>query len=277
MKHYILIDASYFIFYRLFALVNWWKLSHKDEPCVDLHENPEFVDKFKSVFVRKLEELPKKLNVPKGDPFQIIVGTDCPRKDIWRMELFPSYKGTRNDYSTAKIKPGPFFKIAYSENLFHNSKFGNMIQLKHPRLEADDCIALCTSYIQNNAKEPYHIKIITSDTDYLQLCCENVSLYKLNFKPVKTEKNSLQDKNKDLLYKIIVGDKSDNIPALFGRNYKKRALHYCDHPKELVELFDSDEDLYIMYKLNRTLIDFTKIPEEYKTHMNTIIDSELTK
>ena len=38
MKHYIFIDGSYFIFYRLFALKIWWKNAHPEEP---LSENIE--------------------------------------------------------------------------------------------------------------------------------------------------------------------------------------------------------------------------------------------
>ena len=29
---FLLIDGSYFMFYRYFALLQWWKHSHPDEP-----------------------------------------------------------------------------------------------------------------------------------------------------------------------------------------------------------------------------------------------------
>ena len=33
MTNYILIDGSYFVFYRYYALLNWWKLAKKEIPA----------------------------------------------------------------------------------------------------------------------------------------------------------------------------------------------------------------------------------------------------
>jgi hypothetical protein len=35
--NYLLLDTSYIIFYRYYALIQWWKLANKD---VELSENP---------------------------------------------------------------------------------------------------------------------------------------------------------------------------------------------------------------------------------------------
>ena len=40
--NFVLIDGSYYIFYRFFALLNWWKLARKDEPIDNPGENEEF-------------------------------------------------------------------------------------------------------------------------------------------------------------------------------------------------------------------------------------------
>ena len=42
---------------------------------------------------------------------------------------------------------GPFFKMAYEEELFQ--KGGAQAILKHPKLEADDCIALSVKHLVN--------------------------------------------------------------------------------------------------------------------------------
>ena len=39
----ILIDISYYIFYRYYALHSWWKLAKPDEELVVPFENEEFV------------------------------------------------------------------------------------------------------------------------------------------------------------------------------------------------------------------------------------------
>ena len=94
MVNYILIDGSYFMFYRYYAIVQWYKLS-KREPPLD-QENPinntTFMDKFVSTFQTKMEEIPKRLGLENN---VIIVGKDCHRKDIWRMDIFKDYKANR--------------------------------------------------------------------------------------------------------------------------------------------------------------------------------------
>ena len=134
----IYVDASYFIFYRFYAIMQWWNIARKDEPLEEPIDNPEFVEKFRSTFIEKVQEIPKKCGINvKKEKVNIIVARDCPRCDIWRMALFPEYKQTR-DYSDFKGKQ--FFKMAYSEKLFESA--GVKTILRHPKLEADDCIAI---------------------------------------------------------------------------------------------------------------------------------------
>lgn len=256
---YILIDGSYYIFYRLFALVNWWKLSHKDEPITNLDKNDEFVNKFKSLIQEKLKEIPKKLGIPKKTNITYIIGQDCKRENIWRNNLYPQYKGTRGDYSDAKVQPGPFFKMVYQKKLFQNANIDNLHIIHNSTLEADDCLAITCNYLSHkNTNIP--IYIITSDTDYLQLIKPNISLYNLKYKQVNTEKNSLGCPKNDLLYKIIIGDKSDNIPAVIPKCGPKKTLGYIND----INKFEEDlqkYNAYEQYKLNRRLIDFTQIPQ----------------
>ena len=61
MPDFLLIDGSYYIFYRFFALQNWWKMANKDTPLDNPSENQEFIDKFKLTFQTKVKELSKNL------------------------------------------------------------------------------------------------------------------------------------------------------------------------------------------------------------------------
>ena len=264
MKYYILVDASYYIFYRFHALVKWWKFSHPEEPAENLHENDEFTTKFRSVFVSKFEEIPKKLKLPKDADITFVVGRDCPRENIWRSHLYSPYKGTRRDYSTSKLNPGPFFKMVYDENLFEQTNFDEFVVLQHEYLEADDSLAITTKCIRKNMKDKeYHIYIIASDTDYLQLCEDDVSLRTLAYKDVRTPKNSYFNPTKDLLYKIIIGDKSDNIPPIFKKQCKKKAKEYCEDPELFSDHAAKDEDIANHFIINQFLIDFEKIPARF--------------
>ena len=107
MKNFVLIDGSYFIFFRYYALVQWWKVAKK-EPQENFQECPEFIEKFKKTFSEKFNDIEKKLKIE--NPIYI-VGKDCPRETIWRNELFTAYKTHR--VSDPFIKH--FFKMAYNE------------------------------------------------------------------------------------------------------------------------------------------------------------------
>ena len=99
------------------------------------------MERFEKVFVSKIKEIVKKLKL--SEPI-IIVGKDCPRKDIWRMDLFDSYK--ENRVYEDNWEGGPVFQFAYDNNLFQ--KAGAHMLLQHPRLEADDCLALSVRNIR---------------------------------------------------------------------------------------------------------------------------------
>ena len=47
MTNYILIDGSYFIFYRVFALHIWWRNAKPEIKLENPFQNEEFVEKYK--------------------------------------------------------------------------------------------------------------------------------------------------------------------------------------------------------------------------------------
>jgi hypothetical protein len=62
---FIFVDGSYYCFYRYFALQQWWKNAHPEEPLDDPYQNATFVEKFKKTFVESLQQIPKKLKIHK--------------------------------------------------------------------------------------------------------------------------------------------------------------------------------------------------------------------
>ncbi len=255
MVNYILIDGSYFMFFRYYAIIQWYKLSKKEPPLDS--ENPInnkiFMDKFISTFQSKMEEIPKKLKLEKN---VIIVGKDCHRKDIWRMNIFKEYKANRAYDDT--FLGGPVFNSVWENNLF--IKGGADKIFSHPSLEADDCIAITTKHILSLYPEA-NIYIITSDMDYLQLASKNVQLINLKYKNLTDSKNSFKDAKKDLFCKILTGDKSDNIPSAFKKCGIKTACKYWDSFDEWDKKLQ-DNEIKKTFKRNRILIDFNYIPEE---------------
>lgn len=254
---YIFIDGSYFCFYRYHSLLTWWKNAFPEELEVlkDPYQNQLFVQKFKKIFVETVKKLQKNLSIGKDVKPIIIVGKDCKRSDIWRNELFPAYKGTRglND----SFMGGPFFKMVYEEQLFIEGGATNI--LKHPKLEADDCIALSVKHLLIFNPE-CEIYIVTSDKDYLQLAGPKVHLYNLFYKKLTDQKSCTGNPECDLFCKIVTGDPSDNIPSVFPKCGPKTALKYFANKELLEKRLGESEEYQKQYDLNKKIIDFNGIP-----------------
>ena len=155
---------------------------------------------------------------------------------------------------------GPFFKMAYEDELFQ--KGGAKAILKHPRLEADDCIAISVKYLLN--KYPLcKIYIITSDKDYLQLNSHNVDLYTLTYKNLADGKTSTGNAYDDLKIKIIMGDTSDNIPSVFPKCGIKTAQKCIEDEEFFKKKMANNPEYYEQYRLNEQLVSFDKIPSNY--------------
>jgi len=253
---FIFVDGSYYNFYRYFALLQWWKNVYPENPIVNPIENPLFVEKFKKTHVENLQKISKKLKIPKTANPILIVGKDCKRENIWRMELFSKYKSTRVQEG---FMGGPFFKMTYQEQLFQQG--GAKAILQHPRLEADDCIAISVKHLLNKYPD-CHIYIITSDKDYLQLNAPNVELYNLAYKNLAESKSSTGNAKNDVEIKIIMGDTSDNIPSVFPKCGPKTALKCIEDIDFFKKKMSDNSEYYKQYELNKKLIHFDNIPEE---------------
>jgi len=258
---FIFVDGSYFCFYRYHSLLTWWKNAYPEETDVlaDPFTNEKFVEKFKKTFVENLQKIPKNLKLGKNVNPILIVGKDCKREHIWRNEIFPNYKANRANGPEDGFMGGPFFKMAYEENLFIQG--GARSILKHPKLEADDCIAITVKHLLQSIDD-CNIYIITSDKDYLQLAEERVHLYNLAFKKLTDQKSCTGDAQCDLFCKILTGDVSDNIPSVFPKCGPKTALKYFENRDLLEAKLDENVSYRNTYQLNSRLVDFNNIPEE---------------
>ena len=254
---FIFVDGSYYCFYRYFALQQWWRNAYPDEPLDDPFQNEKFVEKFRKTFVDNLAQMPRRLNIPTNVKPILIIGKDCKREHIWRNEIFANYKANRVEDDG--FMGGPFFKMAYDNKLFQ--KGGAKAILKHPRLEADDCIALSVKYVTNQYPKS-RIYIITSDHDYLQLNAPNVQLFTLRYKNIAESKNATGNAKNDLLIKILMGDTSDNIPSVFPKCGLKTAQKCIEDEEFLKKKMDNNPVYYAQYELNEKLVSFDKIPSE---------------
>ena len=259
--NYILIDTSYLIFYRYYALMQWWKIAKPEQELGNPAENPEFREKFKKIMIASVETIKKNLklhtNKRQSPQVTVIAARDCPRLEIWRNQIYPEYKATRELDDT--FMGGPFFKMVYDENLLE--KAGCKLIIQEDRLEADDIIAITTKYLKKQ-ESTEKIYIIANDMDYLQLCNGQCDIVNLKMKRLIENKKNFPEADKNLFIKIIMGDKSDNISSVFKKCGIKEAEKLYEDSEMLGEKLEK-EDAYEKISLNKMLIDFDEIPEIY--------------
>jgi 5'-3' exonuclease len=261
-KTFIFIDGSYFCFYRYHSLLTWWKNAYPEIVLDDPFLNEQFVAKFRKTFVEHVSKLQKNLGIHKSIVPTIIVGRDCKRENIWRNELFPNYKATRANGKEDGFMGGPFFKMVYHEKLFIEG--GAKALLSHPKLEADDCIAISVKHVLQKYQD-VNVYIITSDKDYLQLAEPRVHIYNLGFKKITDQKSSTGSAECDLFCKIVMGDISDNIPAVFPKCGPKTALKYYEDQEAFQTRLQSSNTFITQYNINKKIVDFNEIPSLLQT------------
>lgn len=251
-KNFILIDGSYFIFYRYYALIQWWNVSKQEPVLDDPCNNDRFIELYKTTFIKKIKEISKKIKIQ--NPIYI-VGKDCPREKIWRHSFIEHYKETRKSDKNVSF----FFKLTYDENLFEKAGVNHIVS--YPELEADDCIALTCKYISNKYNNnSYNIYIIANDMDYIQLLNNNIYIYNLKYKLISTI-NTQEEANKYLFCKILMGDKSDNISSIFPKCGIKTAIKYYEDKNQFENKLKSLQHSQELYERNKKIIDFNHIPE----------------
>ena len=166
------------------------------------------------------------------------------QKNTFRNELFSEYKANRRNELKEKVSE------AFPDIKEGLSYYGCII-LEHEEAEGDDIVyALCNVLNER-------IKIISGDSDFIQLINENVRL----FNPKKNEFSTKPD-NDYVLFKSIQGDKSDNIDGIAGIG-PKRAENILSNYNTFWDSLSEENKNKIIRNIN--LIDLSKNP-----HTNNI-------
>ena len=247
-KPIILIDQSYYIFNRYYATYNWYKRQSEEElDYENITDNNYFILAFFRHFENDLTKLTKKFKTVKSN---IVFCIDCSRCDIWRNEIYPNYKITRT-------KKSNFNSIIFTlfRNYINNYNYN---YCEYDKLEADDITYLVQKKLKIDIDTP-KIVIITNDSDYLQMYDKNTIIQNMQFKDL-----SLRIKNNpviELEFKIIYGDKSDNIQKIQVGLNKENALKLAITSEKERNEYLKKHNIEDKYKLNKTLVDLSCIPE----------------
>lgn len=202
-------------------------------------------------------------NIKRVKPDRVIMAIEGGGK-CWRKTLYPNYKANRKhddmeiDFQAFKNKMIAFLKVM--EKTFTNVYFISEIDT-----EADDVMAVLTKEFSKDLNN--EIEIISTDSDLYQLQInKNVRQYNTNKKEYSISINPLLD----LEIKVLSGDKSDNITAIFNRCGPKTAQKVIN---EGLEKYLEKEEVREIYERNLKLIDFKYIPHNFQENILNKFDN----
>lgn len=147
------------------------------------------------------------------NPRTVIVVFDSESSASSNKLLDSEYKSNRLDYSNISEDENPFLILPAIKKALNYLEIPN---IEVTNSEADDYIASLTN---NNL---YEYIIVSTDTDFIQLINDNTYLYiPRGKKSILYNKDKVYKKyniypNQYILYKSLIGDKSDNIKGIKG-------------------------------------------------------------
>lgn len=262
----LLVDFSYFVIYRYFALQRYIKLSEQE------YDEETFLKKFGELIRANLRKIAKTFKVNRN----VILLGDCSRECIWRTDSYPEYKETRDkQWEKNPISPNVFVEVHERVIPALSTEDGYQFVCR-PSMEADD-LAYCIKTKLSLADYARRIVMVTNDSDYLQMHDERTHIVNLpNLKSIFTSKRSVDNSaGKTLWMKILVGDLSDNIRGVISKSKATKILAQLtlddlrtDADSKLIECVLEAGGSLSQLELNCRLIDFRNIPSEL---MNTVI------
>lgn len=256
-KNIILIDTSYYTFYRYFATYRWFTFKGVTLDVDNIITNDVFISAFIKHFDADIKKIMKKMN---SSIDNIIFCMDCSRCDIWRNDIYKEYKGTR-------VQSNNFNRNIFPVLYEHIVKLG-IKQISVDRLEADDVIYLTQKTLKEKVKNN-EIVVITNDNDYLQIVGDKIILINMQFKELKAR--GVNDPHQDLLIKAMYGDKSDNILKIASFISKEKAHNIASMSEEERIAYLKENDCYDKFLFNMNLISFEFIPDKYVKEFNKIV------
>ena len=192
----------------------------------------------------------------------------------WRKEIFPYYKAQRHKL---KIDSGIDWKQVFSDVDIIIKEIQEYLPYKCiyiKGLEADDVIAILAKNAEKICRHnelglmDEDVLIVSNDKDYVQL---HKLFYVVQYKP--RSGTFVKEKNSDFLLTelILKGDKSDGIPNILSSEdtFVTMGKRQKSVTTDFIKTFLKDgvsclnEEAKKRYYLNKKLISFDDIPDEY--------------
>ena len=161
------------------------------------------------------------------NPTRVMVIYDGAGGSQRRRKMSPNYKGNRKPGK--RITRWDAFKNVEEEKQAMKIQFSRLLEyldtlpinvISVDRIEADDTIA----YITNNLLKD-EVIIMSADQDFLQLVNKRITVWspikKIFYTPEKVLEDYGVPAHNFLMYKVLMGDKSDNLEGVKGLGPKK--------------------------------------------------------
>lgn len=290
---YYLVDTSYLVFCAAAAAFKDYVYQNDIPkssllPDFDPTLDQEFCILLRDRFISKIENVVRNFAPFTFDKSNFIFTLDCPRKDIWRRNIYPEYKLSRDtaDHSKDEFDIGKVFNYVYSLIIPNYCEETGSITIKCVCAESDDIIAVLTRRLLKENKNNYII-ILSSDRDMVQLYDERVTILTAQneFREPKKELETLTkttikediNANDFLLFKILIGDGSDNIPPIKYRLGPKTAIKYIIDKSKVKDLLKEDVNILNGFKRNKKLISMNAIPDYVVDAITRSIDESFSR
>lgn len=166
------------------------------------------------------------LTIRETNPTKVVIVYDGAGGSARRRKIEPTYKNNRTPH---RITRSDFFKSLDDEKRSMKIQFTRLLTyfdtlpiqvISVDHIEADDTIA----YLAKSCYKE-EVVIASADQDFFQLIDERVIVWNFNKKKFYTEQTIRDEFGCEpynyLQYKALMGDKSDNLPGVFGLGPKK--------------------------------------------------------
>jgi len=174
------------------------------------------------------------------EPTKVVIVFDGAGGSNAKRNLYPEYKANRN---RSRMTNYSIFSSKEEESESINDQMARLIQYLQcmpvsmicvDGIEADDVIGYLATKLENfNATR--EVTIMSADKDFIQLVSDKVQVYSPVKKKIYKPKDVLEEFNVSssnfLMYKVLMGDDSDNLPGVNGLG-----------PKKLLKLFPTLSD-----------------------------------
>lgn len=192
------------------------------------------------------------------NPRTVIVVFDSESSASSNKLLDIEYKSNRLDYSNISEDENPFLILPAIKKALNYLEIPN---IEVTNSEEDDYIASLTN---NNL---YEYIIVSTDTDFIQLINDNTYLYiPRGKKSILYNKDKVYEKyntypNQYILYKSLIGDKSDNIKGIkgIGRVTAAKILKYQNIESYIKQNSSNKISKLLIENKNRLLINIKLI------------------